>query len=74
MCNWSEGFEERGYIRGSEEGYLRGVEETKISNTANNIKKIMSSLNTTFENAADIIELDDEIREEVIKIFKEKYC
>ena len=69
MCNWSESFIEKGYMQGFEEGETKGF----INATVNSIKNVMSTLNISFEKAMDTIKVDDEIKEEVIRTFKEKY-
>ena len=47
--------------------------EGKIENSAFCIHNLMSSLNLTFEQALDALRIDDSIKDQVIKTYKDKY-
>ena len=69
MCSLGEGI----YREGKAEGLIQGKAEGSINTNVFNIHNLMSSLNLTFEQALDALKIDDSIKDQVIKTYKEKY-
>ena len=73
MCSLGEGIYREGKYEGKTEGLIQGKVEGTINTSVFNIHNLMSSLNLTFEQALDALKIDDSIKDQVIKTYKEKY-
>ena len=59
MCNFSQGF----YERGREEGIEIGREKERKQSQIESLKAVMESLNVDFTKAADILKIPEAERE-----------
>ena len=59
MCNFSQGFYERGFEEGFREGLKEGYRQSAVSS----LKAVMESLDIDFIKAADLLEIPEAERE-----------
>ena len=64
MCNFSQGFYERGREEGIEIGIKIGREKERKQSQIESLKAVMESLNVNFTKAADILRIPGAEREE----------
>lgn len=67
MCNFSQGFYERGFREGFEEGFREGYRQSQIAS----LKAVMESLDIDFTKAADILEIPEAERENIRKLVED---
>jgi predicted transposase YdaD len=60
MCNLSTGVREEGRLLGREEGRLEGKLEGARLKQIENLRKMMTNLKLTFDEAANALELSDD--------------
>ena len=63
MCNFSQGFYERGREEGIEIGVEIGRKKEREQNHIASLKAVMESLNVDFTKAADILKIPEAERE-----------
>ena len=73
MCNLSQYYVDKYSREGYEIGIQKGIEQGIINNTLTNITNLMSSLNISFDKAIEILKVSDDIKEDVIKLYNERY-
>ena len=67
MCNFSQGFYERGFKEGFKEGFREGYRQSQIAS----LKAVMESLDIDFTKAADILEIPEAERENIRKLVED---
>ena len=63
MCNFSQGFYERGFKEGLKEGYRQSA--------VSSLKAVMESLDIDFIKAADLLEIPEAERENIRKLVED---
>ena len=63
MCNFSQGFYERGFKEGFKEGYRQSA--------VSSLKAVMESLDIDFIKAADLLEIPEAERENIRKLVED---
>ena len=68
MCNFSQGFYERGLEEGIEIGVEKGVEigrkEERVKTKIDSLKAVMEKLKLSFNEACDLLDIPEAEREE----------
>ena len=83
MCNFSQGFYERGFKEGFKEGFREGFEEGfkegfreglkegYRQSAVSSLKAVMESLDIDFIKAADLLEIPEAERENIRKLVED---
>ena len=87
MCNFSQGFYERGFKEGFEEGFKEGfkkgfregfeegfregLKERYRQSAVSSLKAVMESLNVDFAKAADILKIPEAERENIRELVED---
>ena len=75
MCNFSQGFYERGFKEGFEEGFKEGfregLKEGYRQSAVSSLKAVMESLDIDFIKAADILEIPEAERENIRELVED---
>ena len=87
MCNFSQGFYERGFKEGFEEGFKEGfkkgfregfeegfregLKERYRQSAVSSLKAVMESLNVDFTKAADILKIPEAERENIRELVED---
>ena len=87
MCNFSQGFYERGFKEGFEEGFKEGfkkgfregfeegfregLKERYRQSAVSSLKAVMESLNVAFTKAADILKIPEAERENIRELVED---
>ena len=71
MCNFSQGFYERGFKEGFEEGFREGLKEGYRQSAVSSLKAAMESLNIDFAEACDLLDIPEAERENIRELVED---
>ena len=75
MCNFSQGFYERGFKEGFEEGFKEGfregLKERYRQSAVSLLKAVMESLNIDFTEACDLLDIPEAERENIRELVED---
>ena len=71
MCNFSQGFYERGFKEGFKEGFREGFKEGYRQSAVSLLKAVMESLNIDFTEACDLLDIPEAERENIRELVED---